>query len=275
VTPPPVLVLVEPQDLVNIAAAVRIAKNFGVEQLRLVRPATFDAWRIEGIAHNTADLVERIRIEDSLDAALADTAWAVALTARGRAQKRSIMRPSEAAWELTRRAEAGPVAVVFGREDKGLTNEELDRCQALVTIATSPAYRSLNLAQAVAIVCYECFLAREGSSQPFKAPRHRADPATGDQLTHLFADWERALWAIDFFKTRQPDRVMRGLRELLYRAELDGREAALVRAMGIEVVRHLERQGVALPPEAARPRTPPAAPGGDPDQTAPDSAQTE
>ena len=272
---PPILVLVEPQDLVNIAAAVRIAKNFGVEQVRLVRPAVFDAWRIEGIAHNTADLIERITRHESLDAALADTGYAVALTARGRAQKRSVMRPADAAWELTRRAETAPVALVFGREDKGLANEELDRCQALVTIATNPAYRSLNLAQAVAITCYECFLAREGADQPFKAPRHRADPAPGEQLAHLFADWERALWAIDFFKTRQPDRVMRGFRELLYRAELDGREAALVRAMGIEVVRFLARQGVPLPAAATRRPGDTARPEEEPDSLTPDSPEIE
>lgn len=272
---PPILVLVEPQDLVNIAAAVRIAKNFGVDRLRLVRPAVFDAWRIEGIAHNTADVIERISRHDSLEEALADTGFAVALTARGRAQKRSIMRPAEAAWELTRRAETAPVALVFGREDKGLTNAELDRCQALVTIATNPGYRSLNLAQAVAITCYECFLAREGGSQPFKPPRHRADPATGEQLEHLFRDWERALWAIDFFKTRQPDRVLRGFRELLYRAELDGREAALVRAMGIEVVRFLERAGV--PVAGPPPATGPAAEAGrgESDSATPDSTGTE
>lgn len=273
-TSAPILVLVEPQDLVNIASAVRIAKNFGVDRLRLVRPAVFDAWRIEGIAHNTADVIEKIAIVDSLDEALADTGYAVALTARGRAQKRSIMRPDEAAWELTARAEAAPVAVVFGREDKGLTNDELDRCQALVTIATNPDYRSLNLAQAVAIVCYECYLARVGSTQPFKQPRHRADPATAEQLEHLFADWERSMWAIDFFKTRQPDRVMRGFRELVFRAEPDAREAALLRAIGIEVRRFLERNGVELPPEAARE----AGDGGsdfDSDLPVPDSAQTE
>lgn len=266
---PPLLVLVEPQDLVNIASAVRIAKNFGVERLRLVRPAAFDPWRIEGIAHNTGDVIEQIQIADSLDEALADVGYAVALTARGRAQKRSMMRPSEAAWELTQRADASPVAAVFGREDKGLTNEELDRCQALVTIATNPGYRSLNLAQAVAILSYECYLAREGSGQPFKTPRHSADPATGAQLDHLFRDWERSLWAIDFFKTRQPDRVMRGFRELVYRAGLDGREAALLRAMGIEVVRYLERQGLPVPAreEGQAPVS------DDPDQNTPDYPQ--
>ncbi len=268
------LVLVEPQDLVNIASAVRIAKNFGVDRLRLVRPAVFDAWRVEGIAHNTADIIERIVIVDSLEDALADTGYAVALTARGRAQKRAIMRPDEAAWELTARSDEAPVAIVFGREDKGLTNAELDRCQALVTIATNPGYRSLNLAQAVAITCYECFLAREGSTQPFKVPRHRADPATGAQMEHLFADWERSLWAIDFFKTRQPERVMRGFRELVFRAEPDGREAALLRAMGIEVLRYLKRQGVPLAVEAQRPAHRDGAEN-DPDPGIPDSQSTE
>lgn len=273
-TPPPILVLVEPQDLVNIAAAVRIAKNFGIERLRLVRPASFDAWRIEGIAHNTADLIDQIVITDTLEEALADTSWAVALTARGRAQKRSIMRPSEAAWELARRAESGlPVAAVFGREDKGLSNEELDRCHALVTIATNPGYRSLNLAQAIAIISYESFLAREGASQTFKAPRHRADPATGEQLTHLFADWERTLQTIEFFKTRQPDRVMRGFREILYRAELDGREAALIRAMGIEVVRFLGRKGLAIPQPVDGSAAEPTAE--DPDLGTPHSGRSE
>jgi tRNA C32,U32 (ribose-2'-O)-methylase TrmJ len=99
---------------------------------------------------------------------------------------------------------------------------------------------------------YECWLARGGeeAARP-KPPRREAEPATAAQYEHLFADWERALWAIDFFKTRQPDNVMRGLRELFFRAELDGREATLVRAMGIEVVRYLERVGVPVrrPPE--------------------------
>jgi tRNA C32,U32 (ribose-2'-O)-methylase TrmJ len=74
-----------------------------------------------------------------------------------------------------------------------------------------------------------------------KPPRNRADPVTAGQLEELFADWTRALWAIDFFKTRRPESVMRSFREIMYRADLDGREASLVRAMGIEVVRYLER----------------------------------
>ena len=237
----PILVLVAPQDLVNIASAVRIAKNFGIEDLRLVTPAVFDP---PGIAHNTADLVERIRIFDTLDDAVADCGLVAALTARGRAAKRSLLRPRAAARELVDAMEEAPVAIVAGREDKGLTNAELDRCHLLVTIPTSPGYSSLNLAQAVAVMSYETWLARGGEEQPVKPPRNVADPALAAQLEMLFADWEKALWTIEFFKTRQPEMVMRSFREIIFRARLDGREAALVRAMGIEVRRFMERKGL-------------------------------
>ncbi|MEO8295434.1 MAG: RNA methyltransferase [Gemmatimonadota bacterium] len=240
----PILVLVAPQDIVNIASAVRISKNFGIEDIRLVTPAVFDPWRIEGIAHNTADLVEKIRIFDSLDEAVADCVLVAALTARGRAAKRSVLRPRAAASEIVETMSQGPVAVVAGREDKGLTNAELDRCHLLITIPTTVEYSSLNLAQAVALMSYELWLARGGEEQPVKAPRREADPALSAQLEMLFADWEKALWAIEFFKTRQPESVMRSFREVIFRARLDGREAALVRAMGIEVRRFLDRKGL-------------------------------
>src|SRR5687767_13789559 len=120
----PVLVLVNPQDIVNIASAVRVAKNFGIERMRLVSPEVFDPYRIEGIAHNTADLVARIEILDTLEAAVADCVFTAVLTARERAAKRRVMRPREAAGALVQEAAAGPVAIVAGREDSGLTNEE-------------------------------------------------------------------------------------------------------------------------------------------------------
>jgi TrmH family RNA methyltransferase len=239
--PSPILVLVNPQDIVNIASAVRIARNFGIDRMRLVNPEVFDPYRIEGIAHNTADFVARIEILDSLEAALADCVFTAVLTARERAAKRRMLRPREAAAELVEQSAAGPVAIVAGREDSGLTNAELDLCRTVVTIATDPRHPSLNLAQAVAIMAYETWNARGGEALPLKPPRHVAAPATSEQLETLFADWHRALWAIDFFKTRRPESVMRSFREIVFRADLDGREASLVRAMGIEVVRYLER----------------------------------
>ena len=237
----PILVLVNPQDIVNIASAVRIAKNFGIEQMRLVKPEIFDPYRIEGIAHNTADLVARIEHFDTLEQAIADCVFTAVLTARERAAKRRVLRPREAAQVLIDEAAAGPVAIIAGREDSGLTNAELDLCHAVVTISTDPTHRSLNLAQAVAIMAYESWNARGGEGQPLKPPRNQAAPATSNQLEELFADWARALEAIEFFKTRQPDHVMRAFRELVFRSAPDGREASLLRAMGIEVVRFLNR----------------------------------
>lgn len=213
-----------------------------------MNPEVFDAYRIEGIAHNTADLVARAELFPSLEAALHDCVFAAVLTGRERAAKRRVVRPREAAAELVVRGAAGPVAIVAGREDSGLTNEELDRCQLLVTISTDPIHPSLNLAQAIAIMAHELWVARGGDVVPFKPPRNLADPATAGQLEELFADWERALWSVDFFKTRRSEAVMRGLREIVYRGELDGRESSLLRAMGIEVVRYLERQGIPVPP---------------------------
>jgi TrmH family RNA methyltransferase len=241
--PGPVLVLVNPQDIVNIAAAVRIARNFGIERMRLVDPEVFDPYRIEGIAHNSADFVAAIEILPTLEAAVADCVLVAVLTARARTAKRRTLRPRAAAEELTAAAARGPVAIVAGREDRGLTNAELDLGHLLVTIPTDPRNSSLNLAQAIAVMAYESFLARGGESQPLKPHRKQAEPATAGQLEELFGDWRRALWAIDFFKTRRSESVMRSFREILHRAELDGRESALIRAMGIEVVRYLGRVG--------------------------------
>ena len=90
-------------------------------------------------------------------------------------------------------------------------------------------------------MAYETWNARGGESVPIKPPRNQAEPATSAQLEELFTDWTGALWAIDFFKTRRTESVMRSFREIVFRAGLDGREASLLRAMGIEVIRYLER----------------------------------
>src|SRR5882724_1579410 len=160
---------------------------------------------------------------------------------RGRTAKRNLQRPREAAAEILTRGEAGPVALLFGREDKGLPNEALDRCHRVVNIPTSPAYPSLNLAHAVVLMLYELALARGDEDRPFKAPRREGPPATMEHLERLFADAEAALRAIDFFKTRQAEGVMRTLREVIHRTPLDEREAKLLRAMAIEVVKYGER----------------------------------
>ncbi len=238
----PVLVLVAVQDLVNLASCLRIAKNFGIDTVRLVAPeCPVDHYRIEGVAHNTGDLVERMTTHDTLDDALADIGYVHALTGRERTAKRRVLRPRAAAADLLAHAPAMRVAVLAGREDKGLSNDEIDRCDALVTISANPDYSSLNLAQAVAVYAHELWVARGGDALPLKPPRRGSQPTTHAQMEALFATWTSTLHDIEFFKAREPTRVMRTLREIVFRAELDAREAALLRAIGLEVGHAMRR----------------------------------
>ena len=126
------VVLLEPQDPVNIAATVRAMKNMGVDDLRLVLPCAYDPFRIEGIAHDTRDIVARIRHHDTLEEALADCVRVAAFAGKRRAAKWIVHPPREAAADLLHHAEHGPVAILFGREDWGLPKEALDRAQITV-----------------------------------------------------------------------------------------------------------------------------------------------
>jgi TrmH family RNA methyltransferase len=248
-----VVVLWQTQDYVNIAGTVRAMKNFGLSRLRLIEPVKYDPHRIEGIAHDTEDIVQRIEIHDSLLSALGDCSYVVGMTARSRRAKRAVARPRSLAPELLSRGaeavagETGPVALLFGREDKGLSNEALDLCHRTCIIPTSQ-HASLNLAQAVLVMAYELWMETQGRDQAFRPPRREAPPARIELLEKLFEDAESALWTVDFFKSRQAESVMRTLREVVRRADPDAREAGLLRAISIEVVKHARRTG-SLPPE--------------------------
>jgi TrmH family RNA methyltransferase len=165
----------------------------------------------------------------------------VGFTARGRTAKRNLQRPREAAGEVLARATEGPVALLFGREDKGLDNDALDRCHRVVTIPSEAGYPSLNLGHAAVVMLYELALARGAEDRAFKRPRRAAPPAEAAELERLFGDVEAALRAVNFFKHRSVEAVMRTVREAIHRAPLDQREAKLFRAMAIEVVKHGER----------------------------------
>lgn len=234
------VVLFEPQDPVNIAAAVRAMKNMGVSQLRLVRPVAYDPLRLAGVAHDTLDIIEAIQTFDNLPSAVADCVRVAGFTARRRAAKREVVAPGQAAADLLEFGKNGPVALVFGREDKGLANESLDLAHLVVTIPTTH-YASLNLAQAVLIALYELHLASADATRVLAPPRKAANPPTSSQFDLLFADAHRALEEIAFFKTRNSEHVMRSLRSLVFRAAPDARELDLLRAMSIEVVRTIDR----------------------------------
>lgn len=238
------VVLDEPQDLVNVALVIRAMKNMGASRLRLVRPAEFDAWRILGIAHDTDDLVEAVEVHDDLASALADVSYVLGATARRRSTRQDWWTPDRAAVGLQERGE--PVALLFGREDRGLSNEELDLCHGLVHIPTNPDHPSLNLAHAALILLYEwrkAWLERADVEGPdLGHKRHkRAPPASHAELEEFFGIWERAMDEVGFFRHIDSVPKMRSFRSLFQRADLDRRELGLMRAAAYEILHHAAR----------------------------------
>jgi TrmH family RNA methyltransferase len=236
------VVLFEPQDPVNIAATVRAMKNMGASSLRLVNPCSYDPVRLEGIAHGTWDIIHAIQHFGDFDSAVADCVRLLGFTARRRAAKWKVMNPAEAAEDALGYADAGHVGLVFGREDRGLPNEILDRLHVAVNIPTTD-HASLNLAQAVLIALYELHQVAGDATRVLRGPRKEAPPPTAEFFERYFTELHNALDSIQFFKTRYPEHIMRSLRTLTYRAEPDDRELSLLRAISLEIVRFLERTG--------------------------------
>jgi TrmH family RNA methyltransferase len=239
-----VVVLQETQDVVNIAGVMRAMMNMGLGRLRLVDPVEFTPHRIEGIAHGSGPLIERTELFATLDEAIADCAFVAGASARPRTAAYVWQHPREAAQRLLglAAAGAGPVALLFGREDKGLTNTELDRCDLVLTIPTDESYPSLNLAQAVLLIAYELWLAGPGAERELPRARKAVEPVGAAEFARMMTDVQLTLERIEFFKKRNPEAILRGLRALARRADLDGREAGLLRAIAIEVRKYLDRK---------------------------------
>lgn len=236
------IVLDHPKDVVNIAGVIRVMKNFGLSDLRLVEPDEFTPYRLEGIAHRTGDLIEAATLHESLEDALADATYVVGTTARSRTAGRTYTRSDEIGPVIADRAGGGTVAILFGREDRGLTNEALDRCHSVTIIPTDPDYSSLNLAQAALVVVYETFLAIDGGETEMPTGKRATRPPTHEELEETFAAIADGLDRINFYKARKPEAVMRTLRTIISRAEPDLREARLLAAVGYEIGNYLDRQ---------------------------------
>lgn len=241
-----VVVLYEPQDLVNIALVVRAMKNMGLTRLRLVSPAIFNAYRITGIAHDTDDIVEAVELFDDFDEAVGDAIRVVAMTARRRASRQVWSEPDVGARQLLERSADGDIALVFGREDKGLPNEILDRCHEAICIPTNPEHPSLNLAHAAMIVFYEVRRAVRRSFELEERDlsgkaRDQAPPATAAEMEEFFGVWEQAMAALGMFRGVEPATKMRSYRRILKRAEPDRRELRLFEATAWRIVHFATR----------------------------------
>jgi tRNA/rRNA methyltransferase len=200
-TPGPTIILVEPQLGENIGAAARAMANFGLSRLRLIKPR--DGWpnlQAQRSASGADRVLDDAVLFDTLEAAIADCTLVLATTARAHDQAKPVIGPDEAAAFLAPHVAAGErVAVLFGRERYGLENAEVALADRIVTFPINPAFASLNLAQAVALVAYEWFKLASGGALPFTMPK-KSELAGKDQVQAFFDNLERQLDLIEYFR---------------------------------------------------------------------------
>ena len=199
--PGPIVVLVEPQLGENIGATARAMANFGLGRLRLVAPV--QGWPNEKarvMAAGADRVIDNAQVFATLSEAIGDCSFVLAATARNHDQAKPVIGAEAATAEAAPHIAAGEnVAILFGRERNGLENHEVALADRILTLPVNPAFASLNLAQAVVIVGYEWFKRQSGGQLPFTMPQ-RSPPAAKQQLDAFFADLERELEKVEFFR---------------------------------------------------------------------------
>jgi len=212
----------------NVGAACRAMANMGITDLVLAEPKICDGWgEAARMAVHADDILNARRETASLAEAVADCSWVVGTTARGGLYRQHVKTPREHAPELLRLAESGRVALVFGREDKGLSNEEIGICTHLIRIPVHPGYISLNLAQAVLLCCYELY----GALNIYEAPVEKSPPAHAAQKLKLLEMWREMLLGIGFMKEDKADHIMQGIQRIFSRGTFSEDDVAIM--MGV------------------------------------------
>jgi len=222
------VVLVAPSGALNIGSVARAMANFGCSNLRLVAPLTDhlqdDARKM---AVKATPILEQATVYEDLAAALADCHFALGTTRRFGKYRENLLHPDEAAQAVVPLLGKGRVALVFGREDRGLKTEELDLCQRLITIPTSAQLPSMNLAQSVAVCLYE--VARAHGSKVIEGGSRKL--ATVTQLEDLFEHMRCSFREIGYLDPQNPEHILRAFRRFLGRAALDPREVRILRGL--------------------------------------------
>lgn len=232
------MVLVEPSHPGNIGATARAMRTMCLDTLVLVRPARFPHADARARASGALDVLDNARVTESLDEALQGCTLVAGTSARRRDLGPPALTPRECAARLLQTPAESDVALLFGRERTGLTNEEVARCHFLVHIPGNPKYNSLNLAAAVQVLAYELFLARDVAA-PLTTDGD-ARPATAEEMEGLFAHLESAAVASGFLDPQQPKHLMRRLRHLFNRAQPDQREINILRGL-LNALQHDKR----------------------------------
>lgn len=223
------VVLVETSHPGNIGAVARAMKNMGLAKLVLVRPKEFPHSEASARASGATDVLKNAVVVDRLEDGIADCGFIVATTARDRDQNIRVLDVRDGAQRIVSESLRGPVALLFGNERTGLTNEELSLAHLLLRIPANPEYSSLNLAMAAQLVTYEIYRAR--GAQHVSAPG-LIPLATGEEMERLYAHFEEVLEEVGFRdRTTSGTRLMERIRRFINRAELDQNEANILRGI--------------------------------------------
>lgn len=223
------IVLVEPQGPLNIGSVCRAMMNFGFSNLRLVNPS---ADHLSGDARRMAlkaeVFLDNARVFQSLGEALEDCHIAMGTTRRFGKYRDDFLLPDAAAEHVMSLPESGRVALVFGREDRGLHTDELDLCQHFITIPTDEKYASMNLAQAVSLCMYEI---RKIVAAGNVSGVESKEPARHEEVEQMFQHMRKTLLEIDYLDPLNPDHILRTFRRIFGRAGLDEREVRILQGL--------------------------------------------
>lgn len=213
----------------NIGSTARAMKTMGLSRLYLVNPKFFPDAQAKSLAVNASDVLDTAIVTNSLEEAIADCQLVIGVSGKERSLSQQVMTVREAALEVKKIAHQQQVALVFGTEMSGLSNAEADRCQILATIPANPEYTSLNLAQAVQIMCYEMRMAfTNGTLHYDEKP---VELASQEDLERFYIHMQEVLEHIGYINPRAPKKLFERLRRLYARTRLEKEEVNLLRGI--------------------------------------------
>lgn len=212
----------------NIGAVARAMKTMGLHSLYLINPKCFPDAEADARAANAIDILQQAKVCVEIDKALENTVLTAAITARPRELSHIIFDARQGAMELVQQAQRQPVALLFGRENSGLTTTEVNKCQIIIHIPANPQYPSLNLASAVQVMAYELRMALTGN---LTRPTASGVTANFNELELLYAHLEQLMIASGFLDPQKPKLLMQRIRRLFARARLEKEEVQILRGI--------------------------------------------
>jgi len=230
------IILVRPKFHENIGAVARAMKNMGLSRLKLVNgcsPLHMDAYKL---ASGAEDILERAEEILTLREAISETGYIAGMTSRGRKERYSFVTPQALIKKIIPLSVKNSIGLVFGSEREGLTNEELSLCHLYVGIPSSPSFPSLNLAQAVMVICYELFRSSMTISEP------PLQLAKAEQLERMFEHMEETLAEIGFLDPHHPQRIVRVLRRLFGRSQMNEREVRILHGIWSQIDWYIRKE---------------------------------